>query len=60
MRRVTVITLVHIKTPLTVKNKFPMPFIIMTADKAAATIKEKLKRNPSLIAFSYSFYSKAY
>ncbi|AIL65693.1 NADP-dependent 3-hydroxy acid dehydrogenase YdfG [Rickettsiales bacterium Ac37b] len=52
---ITVITPGYIKTPLTSKNKFPMPFII-TADKAAAIIKEKLKYNPSLIAFPYLFY----
>lgn len=52
---VTLITPGYIKTPLTAKNKFPMPFI-MSADKAAMIIKEKLKCNPPLIAFPYIFY----
>jgi short-subunit dehydrogenase len=44
-----------IKTPLTSKNTFFMPFI-MTAEKAAKIIAKGLQNNKKRIAFPYHFY----
>ena len=52
---VSVICPGYIKTPLTDKNTFPMPFI-MDADIAAARIAKGLARNQSRIAFPRRLY----
>lgn len=51
----TVITPGYIKTPMTDINKFPMPFL-MSAEKAASIIKNKLQKNPARIAFPFIMY----
>lgn len=45
----------YIKTPMTDKNNFPMPFL-MEVDKAAKIIKKGLEKNKSRIAFPWPFY----
>ena len=53
---VSVICPGYIKTPMTDVNKFPMP-LLMTSEKAAAIIKQRLKKNPSRIAFPFLMYA---
>jgi short-subunit dehydrogenase len=53
--RVSVVCPGYIKTPLTDKNDFPMPFI-MEAEKAARIIRRGLRRNRSRIAFPWMLY----
>lgn len=45
----------YIRTPMTDKNPFPMPFM-MDADKAAAIIAHGLARNKGRIAFPLALY----
>lgn len=45
----------YIRTPLTDKNNFPMPFI-MEANQAAKYIKKKLAQNKPLIIFPKALY----
>ncbi len=45
----------YVKTPMTDKNKFYMPFL-MSDKKAAAKIAKGLKKNKSRIAFPFAFY----
>ena len=52
---VTVVTPGYIKTPMTDVNNFYMPSIL-TSEKAASIIKNKLKKKPSRIAFPFGFY----
>lgn len=49
---VSVICPGFVATPLTDANTFRMP-LIMQADKAAAVIKKRLRRNPAVIAFPW-------
>lgn len=53
--KVNVICPGYIKTPLTDKNTFPMPFL-MSAEKAARIIRKRLRRNRSRIAFPWMLY----
>lgn len=53
--KVTVVTPGYIKTPMTDKNDFPMPFM-MRAEKCAKIIKRKLLKNPSRISFPLPLY----
>jgi len=52
---VSVICPGYIKTPLTAKNKFPMPFI-MTPEKACEIIMKGLENKRSRIAFPLALY----
>jgi short-subunit dehydrogenase len=45
----------YIRTPLTARNKFPMP-MLMDADRAARKIKRALRRNRGRIAFPLPMY----
>jgi short-subunit dehydrogenase len=45
----------YIKTPMTDKNNFPMPFL-MSAQKASKIIRIGLEKNKSRIAFPFQFY----
>ena len=45
----------YIKTPLTDKNKFPMP-LLMEADYAAKHIKTQLSKNKALVIFPKTLY----
>lgn len=49
---VTVIMPGYIETPMTDANDFPMP-LMMSADRAAALIHDRLARNPARIAFPW-------
>ena len=53
--KVNIICPGYIKTPLTEKNNFPMPFLI-TAEKAAQYIKKGLTQNRPLIIFPKKLY----
>ena len=53
--KVNVICPGYVKTPMTDKNNFPMPFL-MDSDKAAKIIKLGLAKNKSRIAFPLPFY----
>lgn len=53
--KVNVVCPGYVKTPLTDKNNFPMPFL-MAPEKAAATIRRGLERNRSRIAFPWQLY----
>lgn len=53
--RVSTIAPGFVKTPLTDKNNFRMPFL-MPVEKAALIIKKGLEKNKSLIAFPLFFY----
>lgn len=53
---VSVVTPGYIITPMTAVNNFPMPFI-MSAEKAAYIIKNRLRKNPARIAFPFLFYA---
>ena len=53
--KVTVVAPGFIDTPIVEKNHFPMP-MIMSAEKAALIIKERLKKNPPTIAFPLPMY----
>jgi short-subunit dehydrogenase len=53
--KVTVICPGFIRTLMTANNNFPMP-LIMSANKAANIIKNKLKKNPARIAFPWLLY----
>jgi short-subunit dehydrogenase len=44
-----------IKTPLTDKNKFPMPFL-MPVEKASKIIKNGIEKNKGMIAFPFCIY----
>lgn len=52
---VSVICPGYIKTPMTDKNRFPMP-LIMEPEKAAEIIMRRLKSNPAIIAFPLPIY----
>jgi short-subunit dehydrogenase len=45
----------YIRTPLTARNKFPMP-MLMDADRAARKIKRALRRNRGRVAFPLLMY----
>lgn len=49
---VSVICPGYVRTPMTDRNRFPMPFL-MPADKAAALIRRRLSRNAARIAFPW-------
>ncbi|HVJ34143.1 MAG TPA: SDR family NAD(P)-dependent oxidoreductase [Terriglobia bacterium] len=49
---VTVVMPGYIETPMTDANDFPMP-LMMSADRAAALIRDRLARNPARIAFPW-------
>jgi short-subunit dehydrogenase len=53
---VSVICPGYVATPMTAENHFPMPFI-MTAERAAAIIKQALNRNRARIAFPWPLYA---
>lgn len=53
--KVNVVCPGYVKTPLTDKNTFPMPFL-MPAEKAAVIIRKGLERNRSRIAFPWQLY----
>lgn len=53
--KVSVVCPGYVKTPLTDKNTFPMPFL-MPAEKAAVIIRKGLERNRSRIAFPWQLY----
>jgi len=42
----------YVRTPMTDRNGFPMPFL-MDADKAARLIRDRLARNKARIAFPW-------
>jgi short-subunit dehydrogenase len=49
---VTVILPGYVKSPMTDANDFPMPFL-MSAERAAILIRDRLRRNPARIAFPW-------
>ncbi|KZD11943.1 SDR family NAD(P)-dependent oxidoreductase [Oceanibaculum pacificum] len=49
---VSVICPGYVRTPMTDRNRFPMPFL-MEADRAAALIRRRLSRNAARIAFPW-------
>jgi short-subunit dehydrogenase len=49
---VTVILPGYVQSPMTDANDFPMPFL-MSADRAAKLIRDRLQRNPARIAFPW-------
>ncbi|MCD6034434.1 MAG: short-chain dehydrogenase [Rickettsiales bacterium] len=53
---VTVVTPGYIRTPMTDVNNFPMPFL-MSVDKAARLIQQRLEKNPARIAFPFPLYA---
>lgn len=53
--KVNVICPGYVKTPLTDKNNFPMPFL-MSGEKAAGIIRKGLERNRSRIVFPWPLY----
>ena len=54
--KINVICPGYVKTPLTDKNNFPMPFL-MSPQKAAKIIKTGLEKNKSRISFPWQLYN---